>query len=89
MLEFYQAYANYLDLMDIGEEILNGLGEGYRWVGGNRVGANTRFFWRRPFKRMTMLEAIEAHGGPTQADAKDFKKSGEALEALGYKIEEG
>ena len=25
MLEFYQAYANYLDLMDIGEEILNGL----------------------------------------------------------------
>ena len=86
MLEFYQAYANYLDLMDIGEEILNGLAKDI--VGAEEVEwGDYKVSLARPFKRMTMLEAIEAHGGPSQSDAKDFDKSGEALKALGYNIE--
>ena len=86
MLEFYQAYANYLDLMDIGEEILNGLAKDI--VGAEEVEwGDHKVSLARPFKRMTMLEAIEAHGGPSQSDAKDFDKSGEALKALGYNIE--
>ena len=86
MLEFYQAYANYLDLMDIGEEILNGLARDI--VGKEEVEwGEHKVSLARPFKRMTMLEAIEAHGGPSQADAKDYEKSGQVLSELGYNIE--
>ena len=85
MLEFYQAYANYLDLMDIGEEMINGLAKDI--VGAEEItwGEHTVSL-ARPFKRMTMLEAIEAHGGPSQEDAKDPEKSGAVLEALGYSV---
>ena len=85
MLEFYQAYANYLDLMDIGEEMINGLARDI--VGAEEItwGEHTVSL-ARPFKRMTMLEAIEAHGGPSQEDAKDPEKSGAVLEALGYSV---
>ena len=86
MLEFYQAYANYLDLMDIGEEILNGLARDI--VGKEEVEwGEHKVSLARPFKRMTMLEAIEAHGGPSQADAKDYEKSGKVLSELGYNVE--
>ena len=53
MLEFYQAYANYLDLMDIGEEILNGLARDI--VGKEEVEwGEHKVSLARPFKRMTI-----------------------------------
>jgi lysyl-tRNA synthetase class 2 len=57
MLEFYWAYADYRDLMDLTEDLLNGL---VREVKGTETvtwrGAEVNF--RRPFARFTMKEAI-------------------------------
>ena len=86
MLEFYQAYATYIDLMDMGEEIISGA--------ALAVLGKTEVTWEdktvslaRPFKRLTMLEAIEAHGGPSQADARDPARAAAALQAAGVKCE--
>jgi lysyl-tRNA synthetase, class II len=58
MLEFYQAYGDYRELIDLTEEMLNGVA---REVGGGektKWGSRT-IEWTRPFSRYTMLEAIE------------------------------
>jgi lysyl-tRNA synthetase, class II len=38
---------------------------------------------KAPFQRMSMLEAIEKHGGPNAKDARDEAKSTELLKSLG------
>jgi lysyl-tRNA synthetase class 2 len=63
MLEFYQAYADYRDLMDLTEEMLRGLANA---VLGTTSVPNTRtvghpgapYDLSQPFRRMTMLESI-------------------------------
>lgn len=66
MLEFYWAYADYRDLMDLSEVLLKGLAQSV-------LGA-TRFSYQgqeidfgKPFARLTMLEAIARHA-PQHAD---------------------
>ena len=56
MLEFYQAYSDYLELMDLTEELFRGLAE--RVCGSNKVkyGENEIDFGR--FERLSMREAI-------------------------------
>ncbi|HUP64520.1 MAG TPA: lysine--tRNA ligase [Thermoanaerobaculia bacterium] len=61
MLEFYQAYADYRDLMDLTEELLSGL--------VSDVKGTSELTWReqqisfaRPFARFTMKEAIVHFG---------------------------
>jgi lysyl-tRNA synthetase class 2 len=57
MLEFYQAYAEYGDLMDLTEAMLKGLAEN---VVGNRVVEyqGEKYDFGKPFDRMTVLESI-------------------------------
>ncbi|HQU16550.1 MAG: lysine--tRNA ligase [Chromatiales bacterium 21-64-14] len=57
MLEFYQAYANYGDLMDLTEELLRSMSE--ELLGGTTLcyqGRDCNF--GRPFARMTVREAV-------------------------------
>jgi lysyl-tRNA synthetase, class II len=62
MLEFYEAYKDYFDMMDMTEELLNGLAREVR--GGEEVpfGEHTISF-KRPFKRLKFLEACVEHSG--------------------------
>ncbi|MEE2959850.1 MAG: lysine--tRNA ligase [Myxococcota bacterium] len=83
MLEFYQTYTTYLDLMDIGEELISGVAEA--------VCGRTNFVWAeqeisldRPFRRMTMLEAIEEHGGPGAKASIDPSESARVLSEIGF-----
>ena len=59
MLEFYQAYADYRELMDLTEELLSGLAE--MICGSKKVpyGENELDFSR--FERLSMREAISRH----------------------------
>ncbi|MCK5689551.1 lysine--tRNA ligase, partial [Myxococcota bacterium] len=82
MLEFYQAYANYLDLMEIGEELISGAAEA--------VNGTTDVVWgehnislARPFKRLTMLEAIAEYGGPAQEVSRDLEGAAAELKKVG------
>ena len=69
MLEFYQAYATYEDLMDLTEELLRGIAADV--VGTTDIpsedGART-FDFGAPFARTTMFDAILAHNEGLTAD---------------------
>jgi lysyl-tRNA synthetase class 2 len=83
MLEFYQAYADYHDLMDLTEALLRGLAES---VTGSTVVhyQEERFDFGRPFARMTVEEAIIAHNpGVDAATLADEARARAVAEALG------
>jgi len=73
MLEFYQAYATYEDLITLSEELLSGIALRLAEVEGN-PGNLTRPFgdhqvsWARPFARFTVKESLTALGGLDDAD---------------------
>ncbi|MEE8410688.1 MAG: lysine--tRNA ligase [Myxococcota bacterium] len=78
MLEFYQAYATYLDLMEVGEELVSGVARAV--LGTTEVTwGESRISLARPFERMTMLDAIASHGGPSPDEARDPDASAAAL----------
>jgi len=62
MLEFYQAYADYNDLMDMTEILFRGLARDV--VGTMTITSedgNTEFDFAKPFNRLSMADAIIAH----------------------------
>lgn len=80
MIEFYWAYADYLELMDFTEELL-------RYLAGE-VLATTQVEYQgetydfgKPFARLTMQEAILQHGKNITADDLATKESLTALAA--------
>lgn len=80
-LEFYEAYATYTDMMSMNEDIISGCAEAVR--------GTTQLSWQgqdislaRPFTRLTMLEAIAAHGGPAAAIARDPVAAAKVLQEL-------
>ena len=82
MLEFYRAYASYEDLMDLTEEMLAGLAE--------RVCGTTSLAWgeqtvslARPWRRVSMRDAVLAHSSLTPADLDDRPAAERAARALG------
>ncbi len=80
MLEFYQAYSDYLELMDMTEELFRGLAEKVTGSAQVKYGEQTIDFAR--FERLSMREAICKYC-PAGAEAKaaDFK-SKDALSDL-------
>ncbi|MGH8552935.1 MAG: lysine--tRNA ligase, partial [Methylococcales bacterium] len=57
MLEFYEAYVEYTDLMDLTETMLRGLTE--QVTGGTRIQYQGGLYdFGNPFRRMTVLESI-------------------------------
>ncbi|MEW6337417.1 MAG: lysine--tRNA ligase [Acidobacteriota bacterium] len=82
MLEFYQAYSDYRDLMDLTEEMLTGIAE--------RVAGSLALPWgersldlSRPWRRQTMREAVLAHSDLTEGDLDDRPRLAAAARRLG------
>lgn len=62
MLEVYQAFADYLDMMELTETLINGVVE--EISGGTEiVYQETELNFARPWKRITMIEAIKEYTG--------------------------
>ena len=82
MLEFYQAFADYEDMMELVERLLVGVAEA---VGGSRgctfQGAEIAF--ERPFARVSFVESLgEAMGGdPLEIPEKELRARAEGLGA--------
>jgi lysyl-tRNA synthetase, class II len=57
MLEFYQAYADYHDLMNLTEELMRGIASDVVGSANIRYG-NEEYDFSKPFARMTVKEAI-------------------------------
>ncbi len=67
MLEYYWAYADYRDAMDLTEDLLRSLTEAV--LGSTTVHYQGRDYdFGRPFARMTVVEAILAHNPEVTAD---------------------
>ncbi len=87
MLEFYQAYATYEDLITLTEEMLAGIAK--RLNGSEDT---TRPFgdhvidYKAPFARMTVQESLVQVGGLSDADVADLESLRAAFDArdLGY-----
>ncbi|MBP7064676.1 lysine--tRNA ligase [Ferrovibrio sp.] len=79
-IELYQAYADYADMMDIAERIIEAAA--IAATGGTDVsfGEHTISF-KRPFRRATMLELIQEHSGFDLNLEADQAKARQALGA--------
>lgn len=86
MVEFYQAYADYLDLMDFTEDMLRGL--------AREVLGSARLPWQgglldlgQPFRRLTVCEAIVAYNpGITASQLHDETALREIASQLGIAL---
>ncbi|WP_127477176.1 lysine--tRNA ligase [Sulfurivermis fontis] len=86
MIEFYQAYADYRDLMDLTEELLRSLAQ-------DILGTTTikyqgqEFDFASPFKRMTMKESILAHNAHiTAAQLDNLEEASAIARKLGQEV---
>lgn len=80
MLEFYQAYANYTDLMDLTEVLLREIAENV--VGSTTIksaDSDAGYDFSKSFDRLTMVEAISKYNPDIYAD--DLQKA-EALKTI-------
>ena len=83
MLEFYQAYADFRDMMQMVEELVCGAAaEVLGHAAPSVVWGGARIELKRPFAQLGMLEAIAAHGGPSPQQARDPAVAAPILQAL-------
>ena len=89
MLEFYQGYADYHDLMDLTETLLRGMAE--RLLGKTVIeyqGLTCDF--GKPFARLTVKEAVVKYNPEiAAADLDDFAKTKAHAERLGIEVKAG
>ncbi|TAM47942.1 MAG: lysine--tRNA ligase [Gammaproteobacteria bacterium] len=86
MLEFYQAYADYRDLMNLTEEMFRGLTE--QVFGGTTVTyLGEQYDFGKPFGRLTLKEAVLRHN-PTfsAADLESVEKLAGYAKGLGIEL---
>lgn len=87
MLEFYQAYADYHDLMDLTEELLRGMAQTLLGRTVLSYQGETCDF-SQPFQRLTLTEAIGRFNPEiTLADLQALPTARRIAEALGIKLD--
>ena len=87
MLEFYWAYADYRDAMDLTEELMRELTQSV--LGSTEVVyGDATFHFDRPFERMTVVEAILKHNPDlTNEDIAERDAAAAIAGRLGIKVE--
>lgn len=89
MIEFYEAYADYKDLMDITEEMLRSIAENV--VGKTKVPyQGDEYDFGKPFDRMTIKESIlHFNSDVTEAELDDETQARVIAERLGIPLKDG
>ena len=91
MLEFYQAYATYTDLMDLTEVLLREIAENV--MGSTTIATpeeGVSYDFSKPFERLTMVEAIAKHNPDIYAeDIQKLDALKSIIENKGIKVEAG
>lgn len=87
MIEFYQAYADYRELMDLTEELMRSIATSI--LGSTDVVyQGTTFDLSKPFRRMTVLESILFYNPDiTLAELEDRSLAEQRAKSLGIKID--
>lgn len=86
MVEFYWAYADYLDLIDMTEQMLRGIAEDV--LGSTDVPYQGKVYdFGKPFVRLTMREAILEHGeGIAPSELASLEAASALATKLGIKV---
>ena len=89
MIEFYEAYADYKDLMDITEEMLRSIAENV--VGKTKIDYQGDVYdFGKPFDRMTIKESIlHFNDDITMEELDDKTKARTIAERLGIPLKDG
>jgi lysyl-tRNA synthetase class 2 len=89
MLEFYEAYADYCDLMDLTENLLRGMAQ--RILGTTTVSYQGESYdFGQPFRRMTVKESIlHFNPGLTAPDIDDLERARRTAEKLAIPLKDG
>lgn len=80
MIEFYQAYADYIDLMDMTEILFRGLASDV--LGNLQIPSETgeqTFDFEKPFTRLSLFDSILAHNPGVKAEQLQSLESATAL----------
>ena len=86
MMEFYQAYATYEDLMDLTEDLICHVAE--QVVGSLTFSYGEREVdLQRPWQRLTVREAVLKYGEVSAADIDDHDKLFAYAESLGLELD--
>ncbi len=88
MLEFYQAYADYSDLMDLTETLLRGMAQAV--LGMTKIEYQGKAYdLSRPFRRMTQREAVlQFNPGLTSAALTSLDTARQAAVELGIAVDD-
>jgi len=92
MLEFYQAYATYTDLMDLTEELVSGLAReinGSTKVTWDHGGSPTEVELAAPWRRLAIQDAVRELGNVTEASRVFAEPAFAAETAIGLGISPG
>ena len=86
MVEFYQAYADYRDLMDLTEDLLRGMAQ--QVLGRTRVTyQGEEYDLGKPFRRMTVKESVLAFNPHiTGEDLHDLERARAVAQRLGVDV---
>jgi lysyl-tRNA synthetase class 2 len=89
MLEFYEAYADYYDLMDLTETLLRGMAQ--KLLGTTEISyQGERYDFGKPFERMTVKESILRFNPElTAVDIEEIAKARQVAERLAIPLKEG
>jgi lysyl-tRNA synthetase class 2 len=88
MLEFYQSYADYKDLMDITEALLRGIAEDV--IGSTEIHyQGDVYHFGKPFERITVFDSILKYNPDISAeDLNDLERAKKIAEGLGIPLKE-
>jgi lysyl-tRNA synthetase class 2 len=90
MLEFYQAYATYHDLMLTVESLLESVASGLDRAGGTvRPFGEHRIDYQAPYRKLTMKRSLVELGGLDEPDTLDRDRLARALRAKGHEVPDG
>ncbi|MFN2349086.1 MAG: lysine--tRNA ligase [Thioalkalivibrio sp.] len=89
MLEFYEAYATYHELMDITEELLRGVARDV--IGSTEVNYQGESYdFGKPFVRMTVKDSILAHNPDvSEVDLADPERARAVATRMGIPLKDG
>ncbi|UOD34752.1 lysine--tRNA ligase [Deferribacteraceae bacterium V6Fe1] len=88
MIEWYMAYANYHDLMDMTERLITGLAN--KILNTDKITfAGNEIDLKSPWPRLTLEDAIEKYTDIKRSDIDTFDKAKAVAKSKGIKVEDG
>ncbi len=88
MVEFYQAYADYRDLMDLTEDLLRGMAQAVLGT-TTLVHQGTTYDFNRPFRRLSVRDAVvHFNEGVAVAEVDDLDAARTLARRLGVEVQD-